>query len=368
MLLTFLRRGDIIENVCNMAITLADVAREAKVDVSTASRALNGRSGISQEVRERVASAAERLNYRPNLVARGLVTGRSSAIGLLVSDIRNPYFAELARGAEDACREAGYDVVLCNSDMDPGKQMRYFRSLLDKRAGGIIMNSVAPLSQADRKQIASSTIPVVLLSRAARERTFSSVTCDNEHGGYLAGAYLAGLGHTKVAHLTGEVRHPNLEERWRGFVKAFQRATPSAKPVLLLGEHNSRGGFAMAQELLKLHPDVTAIFAGNDDLAFGAARALNAAGVRIPEDISLIGFDGASQGAFAHPPLTTISQPIYEIGKAAVEILTGQINRRDRIPEHRTFGVRLLERDSCGRPPAPARRARKKARPKQVIA
>lgn len=128
-----------------MATTLLDIAREASVDVSTVSRALNGRTGVKQEIRQRILDVAARLNYRPNLVARGLVTGKSNVIGLLVSDIRNPFSTEIARGAEDAAYEAGYDVVLCNSDLDPVKQMRYFRSLVDKRAGGIVTNSVARL-------------------------------------------------------------------------------------------------------------------------------------------------------------------------------------------------------------------------------
>lgn len=331
-----------------MSVTLADLAREAKVDVSTASRAMNGRAGVRKEVRDRVLEAAGRLNYRPNLMARGLVTGKSNAIGLLVSDIRNPFFAEIARGAEDTAYQAGYEVVLCNSDLDPAKQMRYFLSLLDKRVGGIIANSVAPLSRADRKRIVSSNTPVVLLSHPPRERGFSSVRCDNERGGYLAGAYLTALGHTAMAHLTGAVRHPNLEERWRGFAKAVQRAVPGSKPILLEGARSSRGGFEMAQRILSKHAAVTAIFAGNDAIAFGAARALHGAGIRIPDDISLVGFDDTEQASIMHPPLTTINQPIYEMGRAAAEILIRQIRRNDSVPEHRTFDVRLVERESCG--------------------
>ena len=322
------------------------------MDASTVSRALNGRAGVRKEIRERVLDAASRLHYRPNLVARELVTGKSNAIGLLVSDIRNPFSAEVARGAEDAAYRAGHDVVLCNSDLDPVKQMRYFFSLLDKRVGGIVMNSVASLSRVDRKRIASSNTPVVLLSVEPREHSFSSVTCDNERGGYLAGAYLAGLGHTVVAHLTAAVHHSNLEGRWRGFARAMRRVAPRRKPVLLGGAHNSRGGFEMAQQLLKKYPEVTAIFAGNDAIAFGTARALHMAGVRIPDDISLIGFDDIEPDSIMQPSLTTISQPMYEIGSAAVEILIGRINRNDGVPEHRKFDVRLIERESCRELPA----------------
>jgi len=330
-----------------MTATLRDVAREAQVDVSTASRALNGRAGVKKELRERVRAVARRLNYRPNLVARGLVTGRSSVIGLLISDIRNPFMAELARAAEDAACRAGYDIILCNSDLNPAKQMRYFLSLLDQRVGGVVMNSVAALGREDRERIAQSRIPVVLLSRPPRDCSFSSVRCNNERGGYLAGAYLAGLGHTKVAHLTSAVQHPNLRERWQGFSRAMQQVRKGRRPVLLRGAHNFRGGFEMAQRLLEKHPKVTAIFAANDSIAFGAASALHAAGVRIPEDISLIGFDNVEMASIVQPPLTTISLPISEIGKAAVDIIVRQISGKDQVPEHRTFDVRLVERESC---------------------
>lgn len=136
-------------------------------------------------------------------------------------------------------------------------------------------------------------------------------------------------------------------------MKAMQRAVPGRKPVLLRGPHNSRGGFEMTQRLLKEHPGVTAIFAGSDAIALGVARALHAAGIRIPDDISLVGFDGIELASIMHPPLTTISQPLYEIGRAAVEILIGQFSRKDRVPEHRNFDVRLIERDSCRELPVP---------------
>jgi DNA-binding LacI/PurR family transcriptional regulator len=226
--------------------------------------------------------------------------------------------------------------------------MRYLLSLLDKRVAAVAMNSVAPLGAEDRRQLASSNIPVVLLSRVPRRCRFSTVTCENERGGYLAGAYLARLGHRAVAHLTSTVHHPNLEERWRGFLKAMKQAAPGCKPILLERAHSNAGGFEMAQRLLKRHPEVTAVFAANDAVAFGVALALHAAGVRIPEDMSLIGFDGTAPSAIMHPPLTTISQPIYEIGKAAVEIALAQIAEKDRPPEHRRFDVRLIERESCG--------------------
>src|SRR6266478_5344635 len=141
-----------------MAVTIKDVARESGVNVSTVSRALNGEYGVHAETREMVAAVAERLGYRPNRVARGLVTGRSHTLGLVVSDIRNHFFAEVARGAEDAACRAGHDLILCNSDLDPEKQMRYVQSLIEKRVDGILMNSVSVLSRKQREQLTAMSV------------------------------------------------------------------------------------------------------------------------------------------------------------------------------------------------------------------
>src|SRR6516225_3776290 len=184
-----------------MAITIKDVARESGVNVSTVSRALNGEYGVHAGTREHVLAIAKRLHYRPNRVARGLVTGRSHTLALVVSDIRNLFFAEVARGAEDAAYRAGYDLVLCNSDLDPEKQMRYAQLLAEKRVDGILMNSVAALSRKQQEQLLALGVPIVLLNRTAPRSAFSTICADNEAGGALAADYLLKLGHRKIAHL-----------------------------------------------------------------------------------------------------------------------------------------------------------------------
>src|SRR5450755_2849326 len=165
-----------------MPVTIKDVARESGVNISTVSRALNNGYGVNDQTREHVRAVAARLNYRPNRIARGLVTGRSHSLGLIVSDIRNPFFAEVARGAEDAARNGNCDLVLCNSDLDADKQMEYVRSLLEKRVDGILMNSVAMLSVEQQARLSESGVPIVLLNRSASNRTFSTVCADNETG------------------------------------------------------------------------------------------------------------------------------------------------------------------------------------------
>jgi DNA-binding LacI/PurR family transcriptional regulator len=328
--------------------TLREIAEEAGVNVSTASRALTGAYGVRKETREKVLAAAQRLGYRPNLMARGLVTGRSQTIGVLVSDIRNPYFAEIARGAEDAAFAASFDVILCNSDLNPDKQIRYVRSLLEKNVAGILMNSVSALTAEQCEELTNCGIPVALLNKPKGKHAFSTVLGDNYHGGRQAGEYLIGMGHRNMAHLTGHRGHGNFADRCRGFLDAAEQVADLARPVLMRGDHNYRGGYEMAGKLFAQHPEVTAIFAANDVIAYGVVQAAAEAGKQIPQDISLIGFDNLEFSALIHPPLTTIHQPKYEIGQAAVEILLRQVRANNpRFPEQQVFGVTLVERQSC---------------------
>lgn len=332
-----------------MSVTIKDVARESGVNISTVSRALNDEYGVHPETREHVLAVANRLKYRPNRVARGLVTGRSNTLALIVSDIRNPFFAEVTRGAEDAARTAGCDLVLCNSDLDATKQIDYVHSLLEKRVDGILMNSVAVLSQAQQQELARCPVPIVLLNRSASRKTFSTVCADNEAGGRMAACYLLKLGHQAVAHITGPRHHGNLTDRARGFLQA---CGPQGSPIVLHGENSFPGGYQLTLQLLHQHPQVTAIFAANDIMAFGAARAIHESGRRIPQDISLIGFDNLELASVISPPLTTIHQPKYELGKASVEILLRLADKDSkRAPEHIVLAVELIERQSCQQRP-----------------
>ncbi len=331
-----------------MNVTLKEIAKEAGVNVSTASRALTGAYGVRKETREKVLAAAKKLGYRPNLMARGLVTGRSQTIGVLVSDIRNPYFAEIARGAEDAAFRASFDVILCNSDLNPAKQIQYVRSLLEKNVAGILMNSIAALTEEQCEELSGCGVPVVLLNKPKAKYAFSTVLGDNYQGGRQAGEYLLGSGHRTLAHLTGHRGHGNFADRCRGFLDAAEEVAELTPPLVMRGDHTYRGGYEMASKLFAQHTEVTAIFAANDVIAFGVVQAAREAGKTIPDDVSLIGFDNLEFSALIHPPLTTIHQPKYEIGQAAVEILLRQIRSDDPgFPEQQVFGVTLVERQSC---------------------
>jgi LacI family transcriptional regulator len=328
--------------------TLQDVADATGVTLATASRALSGSYGVHPETRRRVLESAGQLNYKANRFARGLVTGRSNAIGLIISDIRNSFFAETARGAEDAAYSAGLDILLCNSDLDSGKQMHYINSLIEKRVDGIIMNSVATLTKEEQEYIAASGIPVVLLNRAADCPMFSTVCADNERGGQLVAECLLANGHRNVVHLTGPRNHTNLAMRAKGFLDVY-RTAGLGNPAVIHGLHTMDGGYQMAINLLRSSSKITAISTTNDAVAFGVIKASMELGIRIPEDISLTGFDDVELAALVHPPLTTVRQPKYEMGSAALEIVVRSTNAKHRIPEHRVLGVELVERASVSK-------------------
>lgn len=332
-----------------MRTTLKDVARACGVDVATASRALSNSYGVHKATRQKILAAAAQLNYRRNGVAKGLVTGRSQTIALILSDIRNPFFAEVARGAEDAAQRANYELILCNSDLDPEKQMRYIHSLLEKRVEGILMNSVGDLSEIERDELHQSGVPFVLLNRPpVRSRGFSTVLADNYEGGYLAGSYLVRLGHQSIVQLTGSRHHGNLAERGRGFAKALQEAGAKISSLTLRGQHNTEGAYQMMKSLLGERRDFTAVFTANDAMAFGAIRAIFEVGLKVPDDISVIGFDNVELAGITRPPLTTVHQPKYEMGWAAVDVLLSHAGcSANWTPEHRVLEVKLVERESC---------------------
>jgi LacI family transcriptional regulator len=329
-------------------VTLHAVARAAGVTIATASRSLNDAYGVHPATRTRVLQVAKRLNYTPNRFARGLVTGRSDMIGLIVSDIRNSYFAEVARGVEDAALEAGRDVMLCNSDLNSARQMKSIISLLDKRAEAIIMNSVAALSRDDQQQIAAAGVPIVLLNRAGRDGTFSTVCADNEKGGRLAAEYLLRNGHRNVINLTGPKSHANLMRRSQAFIKAMS-AKRGTKVCTVHAIHTLQGGYGAAEEIFRSMNGATAIFTGNDVMAFGVMRAAIEARIRIPRDISLIGFDDVELAAMSFPPLTTIHQPKYSVGRAALEIVKELLEFGVNTPRHRVLDVQLVERASVAK-------------------
>jgi LacI family transcriptional regulator len=348
-------------------VTIQDLAVRSGVSISTVSRVVTGSVAVEPATAERVREAIAALGYRPNLLARSFRRRVTHTIGLLVPDNFNPFFAEVARTAEDAGFAEGYSVVLCNSDFSAVKQETYIDVLLAKRVDGLILVSSGLIPTVDGhdavERILEAGVPCVVVDRDLDAMPVDQVLVDNDQGGHLAAQHLIDLGHRRIARLMG----PNDRTPSAGRIAGFQRTLADAGLTIAAkglvrgngrGHPEGHGGAAAAQQLLErgivAAGNITAIFAVNDQMAIGAIGALQREGYRVPEDISVVGFDDIPQAAAVFPALTTIAQPIGEMGRMGVRLLLDRIAR-----EHPKGGTpyqqvrlptRLVIRESTGPP------------------
>jgi LacI family transcriptional regulator len=304
--------------------TIKDVAARAGISYTTVSHVVNNSRPVSAHVRRKVESAIAELNYVPSAVARSLKARSTATIGLLVPNSVNPYFAELARGIEDCCERNGYCVILCNSDDDPQKQRNYLRVLLEKRVDGIVFASVGG-DAALTDMLAAVRTPMVIVDRGLHEVTADLVCIDHEQGGYLATLHLLELGHRAIACISGPAHTHVAQLRMDGYHRALaEYGIQPAKGHVLHSDFTSPGGYRAAVQLLAGERP-TAIFAANDMIGLGVLRAAAEQGIRVPEQLSVIGFDDIQLSRYVYPALTTVGQRIGELGESAAERLLARI-------------------------------------------
>lgn len=335
-----------------VAVTIKDVAREAGVSVGTASQALRDSPAVREATRRRVLTVSKRLRYQPSAVARGLVTRRTHTVGLLISDIANPFFIRAVRAVEDVAQENGYNVILCNTDEDPTKETQYLRVLVEKRVDGIILATTAGSLPAVR-DVRWRRIPLVLFDRELPRVSTDTVKVDSVLGGRLATEHLLGLGHRRIAIIHGPMVRSTGAERLRGYLLALRAAGLRPEPALIReGNFKQDSGRELTRKLLDLSPPPTALFCTNNLMTVGAIQTLQERGVRIPTDLSLVGYDDMEWWTLTHPPLTTVGQPVYDLGREAMRLLLAQIEARSRRrPQRVVLKPELLTRESCGPPP-----------------
>lgn len=321
--------------------TIKDIAKKAGVSITTVSRVLNRKEeGMSAQTREKVLRVIEELEYQPNRLARGLVTKQSKLIGLIVPTISNPFFPELCRGAEDEANKHGYSLVICNSDTSAEKEERYIKILKEQQVDGIILSSQSGLSSTSLNMLLKN-MHYVQLDRMEKEKV-SGVRLDNEEGGYLAGQHLIQLGHKKMACITGPDAIRNSRDRVNGFKRALNEA--GLEPAIIReGDFSLDSAYKHAREILK-DGNVSAIFTCNDMMACGVYRSAHEMGVRIPEDISVVGFDDIPLISALIPKLTTIRQDTYMMGRKSAELLIQQIE--DGKTDFTIFSPTLVVRES----------------------
>jgi LacI family transcriptional regulator len=302
--------------------TIEDVARAAGVSRQTVSRAINGKGEIHPVTRQRILGVADRLGYQPSGIARSLATRTSSTIGLVVPDIANPFFPEIARGVEDAAYSAGYHVFLSNSAEDPGREWEIIRSLEGQRIAGLILCS-SRLTDAQLVELAGRYYPLVLLNRQVVGAEVSSLLIDDYRGAILAMRFLLERGHRAIGLLSGPERSWSGNRRLEGYCQALSDSgLPSQDRWIMAGFPQVEGGRWATRPLLEGAPEITAILADNDLMALGALQACRETGRRTPDDCAIIGFDDIPLAALVAPPLTTVSVDKGEAGQRAMALLT----------------------------------------------
>jgi LacI family transcriptional regulator len=308
--------------------TLRDVATAAGVHPATASRALNPgtRLLVSEETARRVVEAADALGYRPNPVARSLRTRRSHTIGVLIPDLNNPLFPPMIRGIEDRLAGQGYVALIGNTDADLDKEHLVFDQMRARHVDGFIL-ATAIAGSPILAEAAEDDVPVVLMNRTAQDYPFSAVSVDNEQGVRAAVAHLVSLGHTRIGHIAGPQDVSTGAARLRGYQEAMRShgLTVDAAGVVYATGYTVEEGLRCGRELLEGDTELTAVVAANDMLAVGCYGALDALGLRCPDDLSVIGFNDMRFVDRLHPPLSTVRFPHYQVGTEAARLLIERI-------------------------------------------
>jgi LacI family transcriptional regulator len=331
----------------NKTITLEDIARAAGVSPSTVSRVLNGSKRVADDKRALVLAAIEQHQYRPNLVARGLVRGRSMTVGVLMQDISSPFFARMVSGIEQGLDRGAYRPMFASTHWraeHPEDEARSLHLLLDRQVDGVIV--LASSIPDEELRAVAARVPLVLVARRVHGLEAQCLYVDNEGGAYRATRYLLGLGHTRIAHIAGIAGHPDAVDRLAGYCRALADAgIPIDERLIADGQFTEEFGLAAIEELLTRGERFSAVFAANDQSAYGAMLGLFNHGYRIPADVSLVGFDDQFLSAYTLPPLTTVRQPSIEMGRAAAEALLRLLNNEAPLLPH--FPTDLIIRKSA---------------------
>lgn len=333
--------------------TIKDVARAAGVSVTTVSHVFNETRPVAPETERRVRAAIEELGYHPSSLARALRGERTGTIGMLVTSSTNPFFAQVIKGVEEQCFERGYSLVLGNTGDDRSRLAAHLSTLLEKRIDGLVVltTNAEPRFFDDLQALRS--LPLVAIDTDEREGV-TVVNDDSRLGGALAAEHLLSRGFRRIGVLAGPEAHPRAKRRLQGFAEALKKAgAPLDKALLQRCDMSLSGGDRAMRQLLASQPEPPeAIFCMNDLVAIGALHALDEAGIEVPGQVSLIGYDDIEMAAYCRPPLTTVRQPTGDMGRRAADSLIGQIEKGLHEGDAITLAPKLIERRSVARGPA----------------
>lgn len=332
--------------------TILDIARKLKLSAMTVSRALTGKPEVHEKTRQKIIRCAAELGYQPHRWARSLVTRRSFLIGVVIPDIAHSYFAEITFGIEEVTDKAGYDILLCHSRGNVGREKAEINTLVGSRVDGLIVASEQPeKSPGLFAELKKNGIPFVLIDRFFPQSDFASVRVNDRAVGRLATQYLIELGHKRIAHIQG----PGVSTasiRYRGYLDALKAARiPVNRDWIVAGDFYIESGRQAMKKLIELNPRLTGVFAANDPMAIGAVYACRDAGLQVPGDVSIVGAGNIEGAHHPNPFVTTLDWPREELGRTAATLLLSAINSPTGLPATvRVFEPRLLIRQSTDRP------------------
>ncbi len=332
--------------------TISDVARAAGVSIATASRALNrAPRGVRAPARRRVLKAAAALDYRPNALARGLLSQRTNTLALLITDIANTYFAEVTRGVEDACQKQGYTLLICNTDRSPAATARSIDLLREKRVDGILVAAGGRPGHQPFEALPAQGIPVVVIGRF--DIPVPAVRIDNRKDGREAAAHLIALGHRRIGIILGPRQSTTSQDILDGYRESFKENGISIPSEWILrGDARAPSGLRLAERLLRHPSRPTGLLTVNDQTAMAAVRAALHLSLRVPQDVSIVGYDGIELASLMSPALTTLRLPLRRMGATAAELLL-RLCAGETVEREVWFVPELTVRESTG-PPSPS--------------
>ncbi|OPJ57027.1 LacI family DNA-binding transcriptional regulator [Alkalithermobacter paradoxus] len=331
-----------------MKVTIKDIARLAGVSTATVSKIINNKDdSISKDTRDKVIRIMKESNYVPNTIARSLVTKKTKTIGLVIPDIANPFFPELARGAEDKANKEGYNLIICNTDDDTAKEDRYVSMLVEKMVDGIIFTASSERTS-DFISLRNTKIPIILVDRDIDlEGINGKITVDNFIGAYEGTRHLIEQGHKDVIFIAGSLKSKTSIDRLNGYKKALQDYSIEFKEENVIeGSYKTEWGYEAVSNLLNKKQNFTALFCANDLIAIGAIKALKENDIKTPQEVAVLGFDDIYISKLVDPQLSTVRQPIYEMGYKSVEILIDILKNKSSKEKDVVLIPELIIRDS----------------------
>ena len=326
------------------------VAQRAHVSIATVSRTINHVPSVNAKLAERVWKVIKELDYTPNTQARALVSGRSRLLGLIVSEITNPFFPELIQGFEDVAVEQGYEILISSTNYDPERMKRCIRRMVERKAEGVAVMTFG-IEEPLLGQLADRKVPLVFVDQGPDAPGISLLRVDYAHGIRQAVQHLAALGHREIAFVSGPLHLHSATSRLTAFRRAIEECGIAMDPSLIIeGDHTMDGGMAAAERLLGGAKPPTAVVCSNDMTAIGVLQKAYRAGLRVPDDLSVIGFDNIHLAQMTTPPLTTVQMSCFELGRSAVMALKAHIEKSPDVQREYAIETQLVVRESTGFP------------------